>query len=144
MTKFHIYNPQDKAEQEIAKAAKEAKEQHKNVLIQIGGNWCIWCARLNDLMSRDASVDSMLKANYVVYHMNFSRENYNTKLLAKYGYPHRLGIPVLLVLDADGNRIHTQNTGYLENGNGGYDRDKVMGFLYDWSPAALDPKKYKE
>lgn len=144
MTKFHLYKPGEEAEQEIARATKEAKEQGKHVLIQIGGNWCIWCARFHDFITNDPKIDSIVKADYVVYHMNYSKENFNAKLLEKYGYPQRFGFPVFLVLDEEGKLIQTQNSWYLENGNKSYDRDKVIEFLTDWSPEALDPKQYKE
>ena len=144
LTKFHLYKPEEKAEQEIAKATKEARDQHKHVLVQIGGNWCIWCARFHDFIANDPKIDSIVKADYVIYHMNYSKENYNAKLLAKYDYPQRFGFPVFLVLNGDGKLIETQNSWYLEDGKKSYDRDKVIEFLTDWSPLALDPKQYKE
>lgn len=144
MTKFKLYNPDENAEQGIVKAVKEAKEQGKHVFIQVGGNWCIWCARFNDFIGNDSKIDSIIKAGFVVYHMNYSKENYNAKLLAKYGYPQRFGFPVFLILNVDGKLIHTQNSWYLEDGKKSYERDKVIEFFTDWSPKALDPKQYKE
>jgi thiol:disulfide interchange protein len=144
MTKFKLYKPEEKAEQEIARRTKEAKEQGKHVLIQIGGNWCIWCARFNDFITKDPKIDSIVRADYVVYHMNYSKENFNAKLLAKYGYPQRFGFPVFLVLNGDGTLLHTQSSWYLEDGAKSYDREKVIAFLSDWSPTALDPAQYKE
>ena len=144
MTKFKLYKPEEKADAEIAKAVKEAKAEGKHVFIQVGGNWCIWCARFNDFINADKQIDSSVNAGYVVYHMNYSPENKNEALLAKYGYPQRFGFPVFLILDGKGNLIHTQNSGYLEDGKKSYDRGKVLGFFNDWSPKALDPKQYKE
>jgi thioredoxin-related protein len=144
MTKFKLYRPEEKAEQEIDKAVKKAKADDKHVFIQIGGNWCIWCARFNDFVSNDPKIDSLIKAGYVVYHMNYSKENFNAKLLIKYGYPQRFGFPVFLILDGEGKLIHTQNSWYLEDGKKSYDRDKVIAFFTDWSPSAFDPKQYKE
>lgn len=144
MTKFKLYKPEEKAEQEIAKVVKEAKSEGKHVFIQVGGNWCIWCARFNDFINSDKQIDSSVNAGYVVYHMNYSKENLNANLLAKYGYPQRFGFPVFLILDGNGNLIHTQNSGYLEDGKKSYDKEKVLGFFNDWSPKALDPKQYKE
>jgi thioredoxin-related protein len=144
MAKFKLYHPDEKAEQEIAKAVKEAKDQGKHVFIQIGGNWCIWCARFNDFITSDSKIDSLIKKDYVVYHMNYSKENFNTKLLEKYGYPQRFGFPVFLVLNGEGKLIHTQSSWYLEDGKKSYDRDKVIAFFTDWSPAAFDPNQYKE
>src|SRR5260221_3797532 len=85
LTKFHLYNTTENAEKEIATAVKEAKAQSKHVMIQIGGNWCIWCARFNDFVTTDKQLDSLVKANYIVYHMNYSKENYNAKQLTSNG-----------------------------------------------------------
>lgn len=144
MTKFKLYDPTENAEENISKTIAQAKAEHKHVFIQVGGNWCVWCARFNDFITNDAKIDSIIKAGYVVYHLNYSKENFNGKLLAKYGYPQRFGFPVFLVLDGNGKLIQTQNSWYLEDGKKSYDRDKVVEFFTDWSPAALDPKNYNE
>jgi len=85
-----------------------------------------------------------MNANFVVYHMNYSKENYNVKLLAKYKYPQRFGFPVFLILDNDGKLIHTQNSWYLEDGQKSYDKEKVKAFFNDWGVKAFDAKQYKE
>jgi thiol:disulfide interchange protein len=146
LKKFNLYKPEEDAEAGIAKAVAKAKAENKNVFIQIGGNWCIWCARFNDLVTTDKSIDSLIAANYVVYHLNYSKENKNEKLLAKYGFPQRFGFPVFLVLNSSGTLLHTQNSGYLEAGGDskGYNVNSVKGFFNDWSTAAFDPAKYKE
>ena len=143
MTKFKLYTPEANAEKEIKDAVKLAKDQGKHVLIQIGGNWCIWCARFNDFISSDKSIDSLVNNNYVVYHLNYSKENKNEALLAKYGYPQRFGFPVFLILDGKGNLLHTQNSSYLEKEKS-YSKENVTGFFNDWTPKAIDPKQYKE
>lgn len=140
---FKLYKPEENAEQKISDAVKQAKAEGKHVFIQIGGNWCIWCARFNDFVTTDKSIDSLIKTNYVVYHMNYSKENKNEKLLAEYDFPQRFGFPVFLILDANGKLIHTQNSSYLEEGKG-YNAKTVSGFFNDWSPKAFDPKQYKE
>jgi thioredoxin-related protein len=144
LSKFKLYSPSENAAQKIEESVKQAKKEGKHVLIQIGGNWCIWCARFHDFITTDKSIDSLVQANYIVYHLNYSEENYNAKLLAKYGYPQRFGFPVFLILDGTGKLLHTQNSSYLEDGKKSYSRDNVIGFLKDWSPAALDPKQFKE
>jgi thioredoxin-related protein len=143
LSKFNLYRPNENASQAITEAVKKAKAQKKHVFIQIGGNWCIWCARFNDVVTKDASIDSLISDNYVVYHLNYSKENKNEKLLAAYSYPQRFGFPVFLVLDGNGKLLHTQNSGYLEKDKG-YDREKIIGFFKDWSPAALESNQYKE
>jgi thioredoxin-related protein len=143
LTKFHIYHPEANASKEIEDVVKEAKKAGKHVLIQVGGNWCIWCARFNDFVNSDPSLDSIVKADYIVYHLNWSKENKNDAILAKYKFPQRFGFPVFLVLDQKGDLLHTQNSSYLEEGKS-YSKEKVAGFFADWSPAAIDPANYKE
>src|SRR5438105_4157458 len=110
----HLYNPNADAVKEIAAAVKKAKAEHKFVLLQGGGNWCSWCKRFSITVANDAQLDSIVNADFVVYHLNYSEENKNEKLYAKYGYPQRFGFPVFIILDEKGNRIHTQNSEYLE------------------------------
>ncbi len=83
-----------------------------------------------------------MKADYVFLLVNYSKENKNLDVLAKLGYPQRFGFPVLVILDQNGNRLHTQNTAYLEKDKS-YSEKKLVEFLEQWSPAALDPAKYK-
>jgi thioredoxin-related protein len=138
-----LYNPAADAKADIAAAVKKASAENKNVLLQIGGNWCIWCIRFNNLVSQDPDLNKYLRANYVIVHVNYSKENTNDKLMAELGYPQRFGFPVFVVLDSKGNRLNTQNSEYLEEGHG-HSKEKVMEFLKDWSPAALDPKSYEK
>jgi thioredoxin-related protein len=139
----HLYNPLADAKADIANAVKQADAEHKNVLLQIGGNWCIWCLRFNELVTKDSTLNKYLNDNYVVVHVNYSKENTNEKVLASLGYPQRFGFPVFVVLDGKGARLHTQNSGYLEEGKG-HSKEKVLGFLKDWSPAAIDPATYQK
>jgi thioredoxin-related protein len=141
-TSTKIYNPNANAETDIAAAIKEAKSANKHVLLQAGGNWCSWCIEFNRFVHADSSIDSLLSKCFVSYHLNYSTENENKAVFAKYGYPQRFGFPVFIVLDANGNRIHTQNSEYLEQGKS-YNKQKVMEFLLNWTPQALEPALYK-
>ena len=84
-----------------------------------------------------------MKADYIVEHINFSKENRNLPLMQELDFPQRFGFPVFVILDEKGKRIHTQNSGYLEEGEG-YSKKKVMEFLQQWSPAALEPAQYEQ
>lgn len=136
-----LYNPKADAKAEIQAAVKKAQAENKNILLQIGGNWCIWCIRFNDLVTKDPELNKFIRANFVVLHVNYSKENTNDALMAELGYPQRFGFPVFVILDSKGNRIHTQNSEYLEEGKG-HSKEKVLEFLKDWCPAAIDPKSY--
>lgn len=137
-----LYHPEANAEKEITAAISKAKAQKKYVLLQGGGNWCSWCIEFARFCEADKKIDSVIKSSFVWLHLNYSKENYNKLIFARYGYPQRFGFPVFLILDEKGNLIHTQNSEYFEDGNKSYDREKVQTFLEKWSPAARDPKKY--
>jgi len=134
-----LYNPNANAAKDIAAAVKKAKSSNKYVLIQGGGNWCKWCIEFAQFAKADAGIDSVLNSSFVCYHLNYSKENENKVMFAKLGYPQRFGYPVFIVLNEKGERIHTQNSEYLENGKGGYDQRKVQSFLENWSPRVLAP-----
>ncbi len=140
----NIYNPSADAAKDIKKAVAKAKKENKFVLIQAGGNWCGWCIAFERFCKADAEIDSLMNASFVRYHLNYSKENENKKIFAGYGFPQRFGFPVFIILNAKGERIHTQNSEYLENGMTSYDRKKLIDFIKMWSPPALDPAKYDE
>jgi thioredoxin-related protein len=138
-----LYDPYANVAKDVAAALVKAKKEKKHVLLQIGGNWCVWCYKFNAFVMTDSSLKHLVENNYVVYHLNYSKENKNLDYMKKLGFPQRFGFPVLVVLDADGNRLHTQNSAYLEKDRG-YDYDKVKSFFADWAPAALLESRYKE
>lgn len=137
-----IYDPSANAENDIAAAIKKAKAENKHVLLAAGGNWCSWCIEFNHFSHVNGSIDSLLNKCFVVYHLNYSKENENKAVFAKYGYPQRFGFPVFIILNANGDRIHTQNSEYLEQGRS-YNKQKVYEFLLQWVPQALDASLYK-
>lgn len=141
--KFEVYHPEADARQQVNDAIAQAKEQNKHVFLFIGGNWCGWCRKFYKFSTDDFQIDSLMKADYVVTHINFSKENRNLPLMQELDFPQRFGFPVFVILNAEGNRIHTQNSGYLEEGEG-YSKKKVMEFLQQWSPAALEPTQYEQ
>jgi thioredoxin-related protein len=141
--KIELYKPNEDASKQIDGAISRAAKEKKHVLLQIGGNWCPWCIMLHKFYADEPQIDSILKADYIVEYINFSKENKNLDVLAKLEFPQRFGFPVLVILDTKGKRLHTQNTSYLEEGKG-YNKAKVLDFLKSWSPNALNPALYKE
>jgi thioredoxin-related protein len=137
-----IYDPTANAQADIAAAVKLAQIQHKHVLLQAGGNWCSWCIEFNRFVHADSSIDSLVNKCFVVYHLNWSKENENKAVFGKYGYPQRFGFPVFIILDENGNRLNTQNSEYLEQGKS-YNKQKVFEFLLNWTPQALEPRLYQ-
>ena len=134
-----VYNPQADAAAEIASAVAKAKAAKKHVFIQVGGNWCVWCIRFHDLVKATPELSTYMSDNYETVLLNWSPENKNAELMRKFNYPGRFGFPVFLILDGDGKLLHTQNTAYLEEGDG-HSVPKVLEFLKNWNYGALQPE----
>ncbi len=138
----HLYNPKANAQADINAAVAKAKKEGKHVFIQVGGNWCIWCIRFHDLVEATPELKTYLNNNYETVLLNWSPENKNEAILKKFNYPGRFGFPVFLILDGDGKLIHTQNSEYLEEGNG-HSVKKILAFLKNWNAGALKPENNK-
>ncbi|MDM8158743.1 thioredoxin family protein [Labilibaculum sp. K2S] len=136
------YDPSLNGKEEIAKAVSKAKKEGKHVLLQIGGNWCPWCIKMHNYLGTETTLNKLIEDNYIFLEVNYSKENKNLDALAELGYPQRFGFPVMIVLNGKGERLHTQNTGDLEQDKT-YDFEKVKSFLYNWRPDALNPEHYK-
>ena len=137
-----LYNPNADAKTDITNAIAIAKKENKHVLLQIGGNWCSWCIAFDKKVNDTLELKKILNENYVVYHLNYSKENTNSEILKGLGFPQRFGFPVFVILDSDGNRLHTQNSSYLEEGKG-HSVQKVKEFLESWTVKSIDPVNYK-
>ena len=138
-----LYNPNAIVEKDVAALLIKAKKENKNIMLQIGGNWCVWCYRFNDFVEKDKELKGLVDKNYVVYHLNHSKENTNYIYLKKLGFPQRFGFPVFVILDVKGNVIHTQDSVLLEEGQG-YSKEKVKTFFQNWSIDAFNEANYKE
>lgn len=138
-----LYHPEANASQDIDQVIEQAKKEKKHIILQVGGNWCVWCYRFHDFVKEHADIQKLVDENYIVYHLNYSRENTNEALLQKYQFPQRFGFPVLLILNSEGKLLHTQNSALLEAGDG-YDVKKVEEFFKGWTIKALDPVNYKK
>lgn len=137
-----IYHPEADAKADIAAAVQKAKKNGKHVLLQLGGNWCSWCILFDKLVNSNDPLKTFRDNNYEMLHVNYSPENKNEAVFASLGYPQRFGFPVFVILDGDGKRLHTQSSGYLEQGKG-HDPKKVLEFFEAWTPDAIDPKSYQ-
>ena len=127
----HKFDPTRNPEADLKETVAEARKSGKNILLDVGGEWCIWCHRLDNFFETNKDVNEYLHNNFEVMKVNFSPDNKNEKFLSK--YPKVAGYPHLFVLDKNGKLLHSQNTGDLEEGKH-HDHDKVLAFLKKWSP----------
>ena len=136
-----LYDPGINAMVQIDQAISQAAKESKHVLIQVGGNWCPWCIKLHQFIEQHQTLDSLIRADYILIHVNCSKDNKNPEAMSRLEFPQRFGFPVFVILNAEGKRLHTQNTAYLEEGEL-YSEVKFAEFLKAWNRNALDPTRY--
>ena len=130
------FDPARDADRDIREAVVEAGSSGKRVLLDVGGEWCVWCRRLDSLFASNRMLNDYRREHYVTVKVNWSKENKNESVLSR--YPKVAGYPHLFVLESDGTLLHSQDTGELEKGKG-HDPQKVMAFLKAWAPPEVKP-----
>lgn len=141
-----VYNESINPMEQIDQALVKAKSEGKFVICQVGGNWCPWCLRFADFITKDATISQVVDENFVYIHVNYNprkSEGEEKALLAKrmmerLNNPARFGFPVFVVLDDEGRVMHIQDSSFLEEGHG-YDQKKVLRFFKNWTPKAVKP-----
>lgn len=116
---------------DLAKTVVRADRENKRIILQIGGDWCVWCSRLTNYMSADETVRQQLNKHFLVMKVTHPGEH-SGAFLAE--YPKCEGYPHLFVLDRNGELLQSQGTGELEKGSS-YDQEKFMTFLDKWTPS---------
>ncbi len=123
------FDPARNSFDDLKAAVELANKSNKRIILDVGGEWCIWCHRIDAFMHGTEEIKTLLDKNFIVLKINYSKENKNEKFLSQYpaieGYPH------FFVLDKNGNLLHSQNTGDLEKDKD-YDIDKFLAFLNKW------------
>jgi len=126
-----IYDEDADGSKQIAGALAVAKKENKRVLLQFGANWCGWCHKLHKLFETDADIAAKLKESYIVVLVDVNK-GHNEETNKRYRNPTRFGLPAIVVLDADGKQLVTQDSGKLEEGDH-HDPKKVLVFLNQWA-----------
>ena len=124
--------------QQIDKALDKARQSHRHVICQLGGNWCPWCLRFADFITKDSDIVAVIRDNYEYIHVNYPRRDAAQPLKARLHNAGRFGYPVFVVLSPEGEVLHIQDSSFLEEGNS-YNKDKVLRFLKGWTPEACTP-----
>jgi len=123
------FDPLRNAAKDIENSILQAAKENKRVLLDVGGEWCIWCHRLDEFILADKEIDSTLHANFIVVKINYSKENKNETVLSK--YPKVAGYPHFFVLEKNGKVLISKNTGELE-AEKSYSKEKLLSFFNEW------------
>ena len=114
------------ARAEIIKAVADAKVTHQRVIIEIGSNGCVWCARLHKFIDGDPEI-RRVAATFITV-----RADFQSNVVLLNSFAEVTGTPHFFVLDERGRLLTSQETDSLESGDS-YDRDLLLDFYRSWA-----------
>jgi thiol:disulfide interchange protein len=126
----HIYSETADPKVDIEAALKQARTEHKRVILDFGGDWCGDCQVLDIYFHQDPNAE-LLSKHFILVHVYIGHMDQNLDIPEKYGVAIKKGVPALAVLDAHGKVLYSQATGefsdmrYMES-------KSVTDFLERW------------
>ncbi len=124
------YDPHRDALQDVEVALREAGRTRKNVFIEVGGDWCVWCHILDRTFQDHAELLRTREENFVTVYVNDDGQNTNEALFSR--LPSMPDAPHVFVLDANGRLLASQTPVEWQDGKG-YNPERIGGFLSQWS-----------
>ena len=127
-----FYDPARNPADDLTQAIVVAQKENKRIMLELGGDWCIWCKYMDDFYKSHPDILQARAENYVLVKINVSEDNANEEFLSQ--FPEAAGYPHIYILESDGTFLHSQNTVDLEDGADSYVPEVFMAFLQKWAP----------
>ncbi len=123
------YDPKRNPINDGLEALKIAKRTNRKVLIEVGGDWCAWCHRLDKFLHSNPQLKKDFFNTFVLIKVNVSEENDNKEFLKV--FPPANGYPHMYVTDQNGQILESKDTAdFLENKR--YSVKRFYEFINKW------------
>ena len=132
-----IYDPRADGNAQLTAALAQAKRDGKRVLLNLGANWCGDSQAMYRLLRNDPDIRRELERHYVLVLVDVNKRGdapRNAEVVSRFGDPLGRGIPVLLVLAADGTLLNADPSERLAD-NDHQDPARVLAYLRKWANA---------
>jgi thioredoxin-related protein len=127
------YDPSRDPAADLKTAIAQAQKENKRILLEVGGEWCVYCRLLNKTIHDNEALEKSLHASFVLVKVNFSPEAKNEAFLSQ--YPKIPSYPHMFVLDKDGKFLLSQTPDdFLKDDK--YVPELIQAFAEKWGPAA--------
>ncbi len=124
-----IFDPERDVFKDGAAAVKLASQTNRRILIDLGGDWCKWCHKMDDFFAANPEVKQRLHETFVLLKVNVSNENENSEFLKV--FPRPLGYPHMYVSEKNGSVLWSQDTAeFIKDGK--YNKQAFMDFFQRW------------
>jgi thiol:disulfide interchange protein len=128
---FHVnkalYSETVDPAREIIAAESVARQKHKRILLDFGGNWCSDCQVLDYYYNQPPNGELLAKY-YVLVHVDIGHMDRNLNIAAKYHVPIYKGVPAIAVLDSSGNLLYAEREKEFEHTS----PQAITAFLNRW------------
>jgi thioredoxin-related protein len=129
-----IYAPDRNPFDDARAALQLARQTQRQVFIAVGGNWCIWCKKFDQLLNDNAELKTAFYQRFIVLKINVSDQNSNEEFIR--GLPAFSGYPHFFVAAANGSIVLSQSpTEFVVNGE--FMAAKVLAFVRASKPAPV-------
>jgi len=109
------FNESANANADVDAAFARARKSGKEVMIDLGGNWCADCRILSGLMELP-ELHAFLAAHYEMVTVDVGRFNRNLQIPARFGITDRLqGVPAFLIATPDGKLVNAGHVSAIED-----------------------------
>lgn len=125
------YDPSRDASRDLSLAIKVAKETKRNVLIDVGGEWCGWCHAMDSFYENNPELLALRDKSCVLVKVDVSENHPNTKFLSR--FPQTEGYPHIFILNSSGKLLKSEGTHELEEGES-YNLKRFTNFLEEFAP----------
>jgi thiol:disulfide interchange protein len=134
-----IYDTHTDGEKQLAEALREARTANKRVLLSLGANWCEDSQAMFRVFTTNAEIRRYISDNYVFDMIDVNQHGLasrNAGFVARLGNPIAHGIPVILILDANGTVLNADSDERLRDSDHAHPL-LVLAYLRKW--AVLQP-----
>jgi thiol:disulfide interchange protein len=125
----NLYSETADPKADIAAALVRARQEHKRIILDFGGNWCGDC-QLLDIYYHQSPNAELLAKNFIVVHVDIGHMDKNVDVAKKYKVPIAKGVPALAVIDAHGNLLYSEREKEFEHTS----PEAITSFLNRWKP----------
>jgi thiol-disulfide isomerase/thioredoxin len=127
-----LYDPTLDAPAAVDAALAAAEEDGKRVLLEFGADWCPDCHVLASYLE-DPRAKAILDDSFHVVRVDVGYFDRNLETANRYANAIAVGIPSVVILDADGTSVVDTAAGQLADSRR-YDADDIVEFLAGWAP----------
>lgn len=128
-----VYDEKSDPFKDANAAIKLAQKTQRNVLIEIGGNWCSWCKKMDAFLAENPEVYHKLHSEFVLLKISVSDSNENEAFMKS--LPPVLGYPHMYVSTSSGKMLLSKDTAELLVGEQ-YSKKHWLAFLNKWQSSA--------